>query len=53
MPNEFTSIFIASAIVLATTADEDGMDVDGQMMSRTKLDSHANMTVVGKHCYII
>ena len=53
MPNKFTSILIASAIVSATTADEDRMDVDGQTMSRTELDSHANMPVVGKHCYII
>ena len=31
--------------------DVDAMETDGK--SRTKLDSHANMVVVGKNCYSI
>ena len=38
-----------SAIIVSSTGEEYG-DGDG---SRTELDSHANMCVVGKHCYIL
>ena len=34
-------------------ADSESMSVEAQAYSRTELDSHANMVVVGRHCLII
>ena len=51
-PNRFFATFAAAA---AVTDNNDEMSIDGEKLSstRTELDSHANMPVVGRHAYII
>jgi hypothetical protein len=52
--NDFlSSSWLIRSALIAAASDEGGdtlMDEDG---SRTELDSHANMVVVGKHCLVI
>ena len=48
-------IFAAIAAAAAITDNKDEMSIDGEKLgsTRTELDSHANMPVVGRHAYII
>ncbi len=48
-PNACVLRAINSALVCSTNDEMEGNDAG----SRTELDSHANMVVVGKHCHII
>jgi len=50
-PNRHLSSRIQPYTAGAFDEDQDGEREDGG--SRTELDSHANMTVVGKHCYVL
>lgn len=45
--------FIRSYISTASTLEKDNAMSDDDLVSRTKLDSHANMAVVGKNAYVL
>ena len=49
-PNHFVHTFLDRH---ATVSGASEQDVTFEMDSRTELDSHANMVVIGKHAYII
>jgi hypothetical protein len=52
MPNNHVSVLVATAMIAAANDDDDSMSIDDEK-SRTELDSHANMVVVGRHALII
>ena len=51
-PNTYLARLITPFLIATANSEDDGvtMDVEG---SRTELDSHANMVVVGRHCLVI
>ena len=51
-PNHHLSVTIAGAMVASANDGED-MVVDDMVTSRTELDSHANMVVVGRHALVV
>ena len=53
MPNCHLMNIIVGACLVAAANGEDNEDMDDGMESRTELDSHANMVVVGKNAAII
>ena len=52
IPNQIFATIVAAAVI---TDKNDEMRIDGEKLgsTRTELDSHANMPVVGHHAYII
>jgi hypothetical protein len=55
LPNSHTAMFVVSMISASDVAlNDDLMSLDeDEVHSRTELDSHANMVVVGRNCYVI
>jgi hypothetical protein len=52
-PNQHTSQIISTALI-AAASDDDVIDMDDESTSsRTELDSHANMVVVGNTCLVV
>ena len=44
-----TNTYVSQTICNVSSEGIEGLDRDGDNLSRTDLDSHANMVVVGKH----
>ena len=51
-PNRHVSLLVATAMIAAANDDDVNMGIDDEK-SRTELDSHANMVVVGRHASIV
>ena len=48
-----TNTYVSQATCNVSSGGIEGLDRDGDNLSRTDLDYHANMVVVGKHAAII
>jgi hypothetical protein len=46
LPNQHVSVLVATALVVVTNDDDDSMSIDDEN-SRTELDLHVNIVVVG------
>ena len=55
LPNLHTAMFVAGMISTSDVVlNDDQMSLDkDEVHSRTELDSHANMVVVGRNCYVL